>query len=67
MRIYSGRAWDVARLYSNFLGSETRDLAAHIDKTVNDALEEAAGIADKFGTRATASEIRKLLGPKHES
>jgi hypothetical protein len=67
VRIYSNRAWEVARLYTNFLASETRDLAAHIDKAINDALEEAAGIADQHGQHGVGGEIRKLLGPKHES
>ena len=67
MNIYSDRAWKIASLYSSFLASETRDLAAHIDKALNEALEEAANIARANGHYGTASEISKLLGPKHES
>jgi hypothetical protein len=67
MNIYSKRAWSIASLYSHFLASETRDLAAQIDKAINEVLEEAAGIARAHGHLGTASEISKLLGPKHES
>ena len=67
MNIYSKRAWSIASLYSHLLASETRDLAAHIDKAVNDVLEEAANIARANGHYGTTSEISKLLGPKHES
>jgi hypothetical protein len=32
MRVHSKEAWDIASIFSHALASETRDLAAHIDK-----------------------------------
>lgn len=36
MHVYSDTAWDIASLYSHCLASETRDLAAQIDKALAD-------------------------------
>ena len=52
MKQHSETAWKIASLYSGVLASETRDLAAHIDKAIAGAREEAisecAEIAKKY-------------------
>ena len=48
MRIYSDTAWEIASKYSNVLASETRDLAAWIDKALADEREACAVVADTY-------------------
>ena len=45
MREYSETAWKIASQYSHALASETRDLAAWIDKVIADEREACANIA----------------------
>jgi len=45
MRTYSDKAWEIASKYSHALASETRDLAAWIDKAIEDERESCANIA----------------------
>ncbi len=40
MRIHSETAWNIAALYSHYLASETRDLAAHIDVALNELKDQ---------------------------
>jgi hypothetical protein len=67
-QIHSKRAWGIAGLYSWVLASETRDLAAHIDLAIDEALELAARIADNGmlvppdGGSPSEDEIRMAEG-----
>ena len=63
MRTYSDEAWNIASLYSRFLASETRDLAAHIDKIVaeRDALAaQVKALKLKAGINWDISELTEL-------
>lgn len=48
MKERSEVAWKIASLYSSVLGSETRDLATHIDEAIATERERCAKIADRF-------------------
>lgn len=52
MHKYSEIAWSIANIYSRFLASETRDLAAHIDKAL------AADRAEIERQRVRAAKVR---------
>ncbi len=55
MRIHSETAWNIAALYSHYLASETRDLAAHIDVALNE-LKDQLNI-DTANKRIVALEL----------
>lgn len=52
MRTYSDKAWEIASLYSHYLASETRDLAAHIDLALDRAREELTSDVEQWKSSA---------------
>ena len=58
---YSEAAWDIASLYSHALASETRDLAAHIDKIVTERDELAKQLSQTTHDYADCVEQREAL------
>lgn len=52
MTVYSDAAWKIASLYSHILASETRDLAANIDRALAEAVkEERKALIEELGSR----------------
>lgn len=51
MREHSTTAWDIASKYSHVLASETRDLAAWIDKAIADERAACAALVEADGGR----------------
>jgi hypothetical protein len=50
MRIHGDTAWEIASKYSHVLASETRDLAAWIDKALTGEREACAELANSIGS-----------------
>lgn len=61
MKEHSKEAWEIASRYSAVLASETRDLAAHIDKALQAERERCAEVACNR-LKAISDGIR---GPKN--
>lgn len=60
MREHSPTAWRIASLYSKFLASETRDLAAHIDIAIAHERERCAKIAEGY-SNAKPGDICEVM------
>lgn len=61
MHEHSETAWKIASQYSHVLASETRDLAAWIDKVIADEREACAKFVEEFAKHPDTADVAPVI------